>query len=188
MKYFALIAAMIVLPVTALSIGAAHAQTRVSPEQANSYYASCRENAAATEMRFSPAAQDMFCACTAAQLTQNFTIEDMQVMTDPQNPNAREALNRMIVQVYAPCMEEPTREYHYNSCVGNPQVSRLNGNPEQLCRCAADSIAAHLKQNGPRQFQEILARDPNVVDPMQALYDDPAFRSFAQSQLLGCVR
>lgn len=164
------------------------AQTTVTKEQANTYFASCVENAAQTEQRFSKQSQEMFCACTAARLTQYFTMDDMRLMTSKTDPNARVALNKMIVNIYAPCMEEPTREYHYATCVSNPQVARLGQSPETLCRCAADQIAAHLATNGARQFQEILNRDPNIVDPMQALYDDPKFQSFAQTKLLGCLK
>jgi hypothetical protein len=166
----------------------ASAQTMVSKEQANTYFASCVENSAKTETRFSPQSQKMFCACTAARLTQFFTVEDMQTMTSPTDPNARIALNKMIVNIYAPCMEEPTREYHYSSCISNPQVSALGGDPQRLCQCAADQIATHLATNGAQMFQDILNRNPTIVDPMQALYDDPKFQSFAQSKLMGCLR
>lgn len=167
----------------------AQAQTPITDEQANNYYANCVLQAEKTEQRFSKQSQELFCACTAARLSQGvFSVEDMQIMTDTTNPNSRIALNKMIVNVYAPCMDEPTREYHYNTCVSNPQVDRLGGNKESLCRCAADKIADHLRINGARQFQDILSRNPAIVDPMQALYDDRGFQTFAQSQLLGCLQ
>lgn len=178
-----------VVTIMALFIPAAQAQTTITKEQANNYYANCVTNAAQTEQRFSKQSQELFCACTSARLSQGvFSVEDMRAMTDTTNPDARQSLNKMIVNVYAPCMEEPTREYHYNTCVQNPQVDRLGGNKEQLCRCAANKIAEHLRTNGAKQFQEILSRSPDIVDPMQALYDDQGFQTFAQSRLLGCLR
>lgn len=183
MKYLFLIAISLLVPF------AAQAQTAITSEQANNYYANCVTQAAQSEQRFSKQAQELFCACTSARLSQGvFSLEDMKAMTDTNNPNARQSMNKMIVNVYAPCMDEPTREYHYNTCVANPQVDRLGGNKEQLCRCASDQIAAHLRTNGAKQFQDILARDPNIADPMQALYDDQGFQTFAQSRLLGCLR
>lgn len=173
----------------ALSLSTAQAQTAVTTEQANNYYTNCVTQAAQTEQRFSKQSQELFCACTSARLSQGvFSVEDMKAMTDTANPNARQSMNKMIVNVYAPCMDEPTREYHYNTCVTNPQVDRLGGNKETLCRCAADQVANHLRANGAKQFQDILSRDPNIVDPMQALYDDQGFQTFAQSRLLGCLR
>lgn len=182
MKYVLLAIIFSVIPFVSASA------TQVSKEQANTYFASCIENAAKTEQRFSKPSQEMFCACTAARLTQFFSIEDMQTMTDPANPNSRKALNKMIVDVYAPCMEYPTQEYHVTQCMENPQVSRLGGDPQTLCQCAAAEIGQHLKNHGSAMFEEILSRNPTIEDPMQALYDDPKFRSFAQAKLLKCLK
>ena len=181
MKFVFLAAILTLVPICAFA-------TPVSKEQANTYYASCVENAAKTEQRFSKPSQELFCACTAAKLTESFSIEDMQTMTDTTNPNARKALNKMIVNVYAPCMEAPTQEYHVTQCLSNPQVGRLGGDPAALCQCAAAGIAQHLKDHGGAMFEEILSRNPNIEDPMQALYDDPKFRSFAQAKLLKCLK
>jgi hypothetical protein len=177
-----------VLLALALSSSFALAQTPVSKDQANSYFNNCVQTASKTEQRFSPDAQQMFCACTAARLTQFFSIEDMATMTDTTNPRARDAMNKMIVNIYAPCMEFPAQEYHMTQCMANPQVSRLPGNPQQLCQCASNGVAQHLKTNGAQMFQEILTRNPMIEDPMQALYDDPQFRSFAHTKLLGGLK
>jgi len=182
MKFFILFTFLLILPLTS------HAQTPVTNQQANTYFTQCVTNSAATEKRFSPESQKLFCACTAARLTQYFSMEDMQTMTDPKNPNQRAALNKMIVNIYAPCMDEPTRDYHYSQCVANPQVARLGQNPETLCRCAADQVADYMKVHAAEQFQIILDHNPNIEDPMQALYDDPKFQSMTQSKLLGCLK
>jgi len=171
---------IMLIPVLAL------AQTPVSKEQANTYFDSCVTNSAATEKRFSSESQQQFCACTAARLTQYFTIEDMQVMTSQTDPNARLAMNKMIVNIYAPCMETPVREYHYGQCLQNPQTAAL-GNPQKICGCAANAIATYLKQNGAQKFQEILSVNPNIYDPMQALYDDPTFQTYARTELMRCL-
>ncbi len=166
---------------------AAQAQTPVTQQQADSYYQTCVTNAAASETRFSPQSQKMFCACTAAHLMQSFSVEDMQTMTSPTDPNARIALNKMIVNVYAPCMEMPTQDYHYQQCMQNPQTAMLSKNPDGLCSCAAKAVAGYMQSNSAQMFQDILSRNPNIEDPMQALYDDPEFQKFAQTQLMNCV-
>lgn len=182
MKYTILLALLLLVPF------AAKAQTPITRDQANQYYGNCVTEAAKTEQRFSVNSQKMFCGCTAAKMTESFTLEDMAAMTDPNNPNARTALNKMIVNIYAPCMEAPTRDYHYSTCISNPQVKILGGNAERVCSCSADKIAQHLKNNGARMFQDILARSPDIVDPMQALYEDPQFQQFAQAQLTSCLK
>ena len=159
----------------------AHA-TAISKNQANSMYLKCKQN---QDPRFSTKTQDLFCACTAAKTMESLSVEDTRQMAQ-QNQSGRNALNKMIIQVYAPCMQYPTRDYHYNACIKNPKTKIL-GNPQSLCSCSADKIALHLRDNGQSLFQNILNTNPNIMDPMQALYDDPKFQQFAKSKLLGCV-
>ena len=176
MKFFL----TLLITIAAFSLPA-QAQTMVSKEQANTYFASCVENAAKTETRFSPQSQKMFCACTAARLTQFFSVEDMQTMTSPTDPNARVAFNKMIVDIYAPCMEEPTRERYYARC------EKTSGMNQQICTCASDKIAVHMATQGSAIFTEMLARDPNIVDPWAALENDPAFNGFIDTATRSCL-
>lgn len=181
MKFLTLLLILFLVPF------AAQAQTTVSKETANAYFNNCI--AQKSEQSFSPQAQDMLCACTAARLTQFFSMEDMATMTNPQSaPDAqRGAFNKMLINIYAPCMEEPTREFHYNACITNPQTAQY-GDPAKICRCMADEVAAHIKVHGPTVFEQLVARNPNITDPMAALTDDPSFQTFAQSKLLGCLK
>lgn len=181
MKFLYLLLVFLLVPF------AASAQTTVSKEAANAYFTNCI--AQKSEQSLSPQAQNMLCACTAARMTQFFSMEDMATMTNPQSePSAqRGAFNKMLIYIYAPCMEEPTREFHYNACMANPQTAQY-GDPAKICRCMADEIATHIKINGSSVFEELIARNPNINDPMAALTDDPSFQTFAQSKLLGCLR
>lgn len=161
----------------------AHAATPISIEQANAYFEACK---AQQDPRFSPKTQEIFCACTASKYMETLTVEDVVAMGE-QNQNGRNATNKMIVQVYAPCMQYPTRDYHYQSCISDGKA-RILGNPQKVCACAADNVANHLEANGQKLFSDILRTNPNIVDPMQALYDDAQFQSYAKSKLMGCIR
>jgi len=164
-----------------------HAQTLVPKETANKYFENCVAQPPAQQ--FTADSQNMFCACTAARLAQFFTLEDMKTMTDTTAAPAaqRGAFNKMLINIYAPCMETPAREFHFNACISNPDTAKY-GDPNKICPCMADAIGLHMKHNGPNVFQELLARDPNLTDPMSALTDDPSFKTFAQSKLLACLR
>lgn len=161
----------------------AQAATPISVAQANAYFDACK---AQPDPRFSAKTQEVFCACTASKYMETLTVEDVVAMGE-QNQNGRNATNKMIIQVYAPCMQYPTRDYHYQSCISDGKVKIL-GNPQKVCGCAADHVANHLKTNGQGLFSNILRTNPNVVDPMQALYDDAQFQAFAKSKLMGCIR
>ncbi len=166
----------------------AKAFTPVPKVMANQYFANCVQSSAATEQRFSPEAQQSFCACTAARLTQFFSVEDMTTMTDTANPNSRLALNKMIINIYAPCMEVPMTEYHYAQCIANPQTAQLTKNPQSLCQCAAEQLGIQMKVHGSRLFEELLARSPLDEDPMMAIYNDPGFQTLAQQKAIACLK
>jgi len=168
----------------ALMISApSNAQTPVSKEIANTYFENCR---AQSDPRISKETQDMLCACTAAQMTTSFTLEDMQ-NAQRQDALGRAAANKLIINIYAPCIEYPAKDYHYKSCISNPKTKLLGGSAKQICECTSNKLASHLKVNAKAMFADILKRTPNILDPMQALYDDPSFQKTLQSQLLGCI-
>jgi hypothetical protein len=162
----------------------AHA-TEISNEMANQYYQNCTKGE--TPPNLSKQTQDTLCACTAAQMKTGFTVEDMQAMSK-KDETARLTLNKMIVNVYAPCIQYPAHDYYYNVCVTNPQTASLSRNPQQLCGCLAQKISGYLAQNSQQVFADILTRNPTIVDPMAALTSDPKFDQFAQGQLVSCVQ
>jgi hypothetical protein len=175
-KYF-----LSVLAILIFSYMPSHA-TPVDRDTANKYYENC---AVQSDPRFSEDTQKLFCACTAVKLMENYTIEDMQATTR-QDASARDATNKMITEVYAPCIRYPAKEYHFQTCATDPKT-KLLGNPQELCACSADKVAEHLHENAQNMLAAILRRDPNIMDPMQALYDDRSFQKVIQSKVMGCV-
>lgn len=187
MRLIAAIPFLIFMILTPISVGA-QGFTPVPKEMANKYFTHCVQSSAQTEQRFSPQAQQMFCACTAARMTQFFSVEDMQTMTNTSDPNSRLAFNKMLVNIYAPCMKEPMREYHYVQCMANPQTGQLTTDPQKLCACAADQLGIQMEVYGSQMFEKILQRNPMIEDPMSAIYSDPEFQTLAQRKALGCLK
>lgn len=176
MKYlFSVLAVLLLISPTA------HA-TPVDRETANTYYENC---SAQSDPRFSADTQKLFCACTAVKLMENYTIEDMQATTR-QDASARDATNKMITEVYAPCIRYPAKEYHFQTCTNDPKT-KLLGNPQKICACSAEKVAEHLQENAQSMLSGILRRDPKIMDPMQALYNDKSFQRVIQSKVMGCV-
>ena len=156
--------------------------TPVTKDTANMYYKNCAKQ---TDPRFSQETQNLFCACTAVKLMENFTVEDMQA-TSRQDQFGRDATNKMITEIYAPCIRYPAREYHYQTCVKDPK-SAILGSAEKICSCSADQVATYLQNNAQNMLANILRTNPNVIDPMQALYDDKGFQKLIQSKVMGCI-
>jgi hypothetical protein len=158
--------------------------TPIDRETANAYFLNCKAN---PDPRFSEETQTQFCGCTATQMLSGFTKEDMQKIGNPNDPSARTAVNKLMINIYAPCIQFPAQEYHYQTCVENPKTKIL-GNPETVCKCAANQVAGYLQNNSKNLLRKILRDNPTIQDPMQAIYNDTDFQNFAQSQLMGCLR
>lgn len=157
--------------------------TPITKDAANAYYEQCNAQPA---QGITQKSKEYLCACTAAKMMENMTVEDVQTMAQ-QSQAGRDAMNNMLINVYAPCMNYPAKDHYYNTCMSNPKTKALSSNPQGLCNCMADQVANYLGTNGPEVFRDILNRNPNVVDPMTALTNDSKFQQFAQSRLLGCV-
>lgn len=163
----------------------AQAQTMVDKQTANTYFANCVKQPPTEQ--FSQESQNMMCACTAARMTQFFTMEDMQAMMSTDPAVARPAYNKMLMHIYAPCMETPAREHYTNTCLANPDSAKF-GNPNKICTCLGNNLGEYLRMQGPNLFRTILSYNPNVTDPMQALYDDPGFQATVQNRLASCIK
>jgi hypothetical protein len=164
-------------------LSATHAQTPISKEMADAYYGNCKNQ---PSPNMTPETQDLMCACTAAKMTEGMNVEDMRAMAQ-NNQNGRDALNKMLINVYAPCIQYPAKEHYKNTCMSNPQTKALSKTPKKLCGCMAEKVSGYLATDGQKVFQDILRRNPTIADPMSALEQDAQFQQFARSQLLSCV-
>jgi len=177
MRFIVATAAFLILSPSAM------AQTPVTQEMANSYYQNCMVQNAPGMTNES---KGQMCTCTSTRMMQAMSVEDIKNMRR-NDQTGRLVLNKMLVQVYAPCIEYPARDHYYNTCIANPETAKLSKAPQALCNCLATQVSGYLKANGPRIFGEILRKNPNVTDPMSALTSDARFQKFAQEKMVGCV-
>lgn len=180
LKKFALLL-LLSLAIPAISPAMA---TPITKDAANAYFQNCQAQPA---QGLSPKSKEFLCACTAAKMMESMSVEDVKAMSQ-QNQTGRNAMNNMLINVYAPCMGAPAKDHYYNTCISNPQTKLLGRNPQRLCGCMSDEVSTYLATNGPKVFRDLLSRNPNMVDPMTALTNDTKFQQFAQSKLMGCVR
>jgi hypothetical protein len=166
------------------------AQTPISKETSNTYFSNCikASHNQPQPQQLSQESQNMLCACTAARLTTNFTMEDMQTMTGQDPVAARLAYNKMLVDIYAPCMETPSYDYYYATCLQNPETQKYGNDVKSICKCLGGTMALHLRNNGSEVFRRLLQTNPNMTDPMAALTSDPEFKIFASQKLTSCLK
>lgn len=171
---------------TALSgISPAQAQTKITKEQANNYYFNCKSK---PDPRMRPESQDAMCACTAAVLGESMTVEDIKIMSGD-TLESRRALNKMLVEVYAPCMGFPVQDLVGMQCLDDPKIDKIGSNipKEELCSCIAEKTASWFTLEGRALMRSVLLKTPNIVDPVGPIMETSTFKSQTYNSLIACL-
>ncbi|MCB9988965.1 MAG: hypothetical protein H6868_06480 [Rhodospirillales bacterium] len=157
----------------------AQAQTPVSDKMADIYFSNC---IAKRDERMTIDTQEIMCQCTALLYQKNMSVEELQVMA--QNDQAgRNALNRMLVLVYAPCMEFPVRDLIYYRCMENKFQSQKG-----ICGCLADKMAQYTAESAADKLSAVLRNSPNITDPMEPIVNSPEFAQMEKRLALSCIQ
>jgi len=119
--------------ISALVFSQSVSATPITKDAANAYYEQCNSQPA---QGITQKSKEYLCACTAAKMMQSMQVEDVQAMAQ-QNQAGRDAMNNMLINVYAPCMNYPAKDHYYNNCITDPKTKTLSRNPQGLCNCMA---------------------------------------------------
>lgn len=126
------------------------------------------------------------CTCTAAHIVTGMTQNDVSVFQQ-NNLAGKEARKKMMLNVYAPCLEFPAKAVTRYNCLNTPELQSRVSNIGALCGCVADGVGSYIGQNGPAVMQDALTRNPNTIDPLQALVSSNDFNQRSQSILMSCI-
>lgn len=164
----------------------AHAQTPVSNEEAVNYYNSCKQKA---DPRMRPETHDAFCACTAEKIMQNMSVEEVRTMGE-QSQAGRDMLNKMLVDVYAPCMNYPVTDLVEAKCLSNKNldVTGVKTPKDTICFCTATKTAEWFVQEGRTLMKSVLMKNPNIMDPIEPVMESRAFKSQSYSNMISCLQ
>lgn len=128
----------------------------------------------------------MLCECSAAKMQEKMTVDEVKTMiTD--TPEGQAQRNRMVVHVYAPCMEYPTRALLYHNCGANKDVLTKYKNADKLCTCMADDMARFIAANGPAVLAQRLMETPDDPDPLGGFLASEGFQKQTQNAFMACV-
>lgn len=183
MKITSTIVALVLL--TILSTSAAFAQTPVSRDQAQNYYEKCRSK---TDPRVHPETMDAFCSCTAKEMIKSMSVEDVEVMGSGVG-QSRDKLNKMILEVYTPCMNYMVTEMVGAECMTNPDIDKFSGkiNKPALCQCMGEETGLWFTQEGRALMRDVLAKTPNIDDPLGPVMETKAFKEQTYSSISTCL-
>ena len=162
-----------------LSVNPLNAQTPLTEEQISNYRIECKNK---PEERMSSNIQNSFCDCTAdAMRDGGMTLEDGMAMQSD-GREQREAMNRMALNVYAPCMEHPVRGLVFSSCMKDQNLRKQN-----ICACLANNMAAYIQAEGPEALQTALNENPDIEDPLETLTSSPAYGRMERRVASDCI-
>ena len=151
---------------------------------ANSYYENCLlEN----HPVLTPASKNILCACTSAKLSEEMTPPQIKAMFE-EGPAGDEARNRMLMFVYAPCMEYPVRDLITQNCMGNPEVAKTASEPTALCECLGNQMGAYMAEKGPVVIEMALRTNPDSLDPLGNFFNSYAFQAQSRQHMSDCIR
>lgn len=173
-----------VLAATETDLNPMQGKTTISRGVANAYYQNCMSH---DDKRMSESAQESLCSCAAAKAMERMTVEEIFSMKREKGPGRIE-YNKMLTEVYAPCMQAPIEETLFNECSNDAHVKEfmLRDIPT-LCRCTAMKSGSLIATSGPEIMENLLRKDPGIVDPLENILQDMGFRKRAYDNLYNCL-
>ena len=168
-----------------LTSQAAMAQTPIPEEQANQFFSAC---SLTVDPRLTAKNQESMCACNAAYMLEHMSVEDVQTMAQ-NTPEGRLALNKMLIEVYAPCMNFAVHDLLLTQCLRDPKVKALGANMpvQDICRCTAETTSSWFAKEGREQMREVLKQNPNIYDPIEPVMSTPSFQKQAYENMVACI-
>ena len=162
------------------------AQTPVSKATANKYYENC---AALRDERMSEDTQNAFCACTSARVMDAMSMEELTTMYQD-NQQGRNMLNKMLTDVYAPCMNFPVQDLVHDNCMHDENLISLNlKNPAlyELCGCMSMLTGEWFTGEGRDFMADLLEKNPNITDPIGPVMESKAFKAKSYEFMTRCM-
>lgn len=152
-------------------------------DYANRYYENCR---AQKHPILQGENLELLCGCTASQLPKAMTIEQVRQMQED-SADGQYQRNRMMLFVYAPCIEHPTRALVLDQCMNDPKVQAGIKNYKTVCNCLADNMATFMKERAPATIENAIKFNEKDVDPLRKLLESPAFDETSRSKMGECI-
>lgn len=177
MRYFIIVLLLSVLPLPAA------AQTKINDETAKAYYDSCM---GARDRRMSREAQDSLCECTSKKMQEKMSVEDVRTMGQ-NDQDGRLMLNKMMLDVYAPCMQEPLSELVHDRCMTEDRMSAPYTHKADLCACIGEKTGEWFTTGGRDLMAGVLEKNPNISDPFNPVLQTDAFTNVMLDNMISCV-
>jgi hypothetical protein len=168
------------------SQASALAQTPVSKQTANNFFENC---AKLRDERMSVDSQNAFCSCSSVKMMENMNMEELHIMYE-QSERGRLVLNKMLIDVYAPCMSIPVQDLVSGNCLSDPKLQALNlKDPSlyELCGCMSMLAGEWYQTRGRELMRELIEQDPFINDPINPIIDSKEFQNSSYEFMTRCM-
>lgn len=172
-KAICLLMLISIFPATSFAAG-----TPITNDMAQKYFNNCVAGAQ-KEGTMVPQNQQRFCACTAMNMQKTMTQEDLAAL-GAKDKTARMALNKVLINVNGPCMGFPVHDLIQKKCMTDLK------NPA-ICGCLSNKMGQFTAAQSQKMMPEILARNPEIYDPLTPIMESQEFQQTQQSIALSCA-
>lgn len=158
----------------------------VSQETANTYYTACMGH---NDPRLDPEGQMNLCSCAAANIMIKMTVEELAKMSpDVKNKTGRAIYDKMLIDVYGPCMNVPVQNALATQCMKDGKIKQfLLRDTSGMCQCMAARTGDFIESDGRKIIEDILEKFPKTTDIFPLLLDDHQVREKAYSHVYTCM-
>lgn len=151
---------------------------------ANSYYKNCQKQ---KHPVLKGKNLELLCACSSAKITQTMTLQNVRDMAVDTNEGLKQR-NRLLTEVYVPCMEFPTKALLMDSCMNDPAVGKALKKPREVCSCMSTSVSKYIVREAPNASRKALATNAKNTDPLAALLNSKEYEQQSRTYLLSCLQ
>jgi hypothetical protein len=125
--------------------------------------------------RFTPDAREYYCACTMKKLDEHgFTQSHLNRLKDSKSWVASNKLFESFASnVMAPCLDVPTKQIEYLSCLLDSANDYRIGKVQPYCNCVSKKMVSYVKKNAAPDILVSLGRTNTLYrDPIEAMWNN----------------
>lgn len=132
------------------------------------YYKQCRSY---YPPRFMPDSLEYYCTCTSVAMRDTMTGAEYENL---QKRNAKKVGNpvfeKYISKIVAPCLDKPTEDLEYFSCVLDRDADERLSSIPRYCKCVSSKMRSHVNRFGDADMMISLSQSNSANDPFEALW------------------
>ena len=155
----------------------------VSKALANNYYKNCKKG---SHPVLKGNSLEALCACTAAKITEEMNVSEIEALFSD-TPESQNARDKMLMMVYAPCMQYPVRDLIVDNCVNNKDLSKIPINKQKICGCMGGKMGEYMAANAPNVIAQALRDNPGTQDPLASFFQSYAFKTASRQHMKACL-